>query len=248
MNLVRLFFCLIGVSAAGQVQAQSPLPDHLVGGLGGAIYGTSNATSRHGVSPSVLPYAYFDYERFFVRVDTLGVKTLPIGAGYLELVGRISLEGVHGSPSGNQNGRRSNPLPLGIGTFQETSVGGFFLYTFYDPRSGGALLEATYAAEIPLRGLTLYPQAGIEHRTMRYVRHLYGVSAADAAASGSGAYKPDGATTPVLSLAADIPLAGAWALNLQVRRAWSNRTIRDSPLYVRGRQDSGFIAISYNFK
>lgn len=226
----------------------TPLPDHLVGGLGGAVYGTSSTTSRHGVAPSVLPYAYFDYERYFVRVDTFGVKTLPVGAGYLELVGRVSLEGVHGSLAGNQGGHRSNPLPLGLGTFQETSVGGFFLYGFYDPRSGGALLEATYAAEIPLRGFTLYPQAGVEHRTMRYVRHLYGVSTAAAAVYGGASYQPDGATTPLLSLAADVPLAGSWALNLQARRAWSGRTIRDSPLYVRGRQDSGFVAISYNFK
>ena len=248
MTLPQLLFCLTGICSAAQLHAQTALPDHLVGGLGGAVYGTSSTTSRHGVAPSVLPYAYLDYERLFVRVDTLGVKTLPIGAGYLELVGRVSLEGVHGTPSGNFGGRRSNPLPLGIGTFQETSAGGFFLYGFYDPRSGGALLEATYAAEIPLRGVTLYPQVGIEHRTIRYVRHLYGISVHDAAAAGGSAYKPDGATTPVLSLAADIPVAGPWALNLQVRRTWSSQTIRNSPLYVQGRQDSGFIAISYSFK
>ena len=41
----------------------------------------------------MLPYLFADYGRFFARVDTFGIKMLPIGNGYLELVGRVSQDG-----------------------------------------------------------------------------------------------------------------------------------------------------------
>ena len=143
--------------------AQTPLPDHLVGNLGAAVYATRGPANRPHEAPLVLPFAYADYERIFARVDTVGIKTVQIGAGYLERVGRISVEGSKQDRRGNRELRgRANPVPLGVGTYQETPIGGFFLYALHDLRSGGNLVEGTYAAELTLRGWSVYPQLGIE--------------------------------------------------------------------------------------
>ena len=111
------------------------------------------------------------------------------------------------------------------------------------------MLEASYAAELPLGRWTLYPQIGVERRSARYVSHLYGVTPVEAAASGYAAYAPGASTTPVLGLAAEVPLgSSAWLLSLQWRRKWFDGAVRDSPLVDRRTQDTGFVALAYRFK
>ncbi len=241
---------LIGLlPATGASLAQTSLPDHLVGNLGAAIYATRGPANRPHEAPLVLPFAYADYGRLFARVDTVGIKTLQIGAGYLELVGRISVEGSKSDRSGLRELRgRPNPLPLGVGTFQETAIGGFFLYALHDLRSGGDLLEATYAAELSVRDWKIYPQLGLERRSSRYERQVRGVTQLEADFSDRPAYAPGASTTPVAGIAVDVPLSGPWFLNLQFRREWFGSTVRTSPRAGSRNQDNGFAAISYAFK
>lgn len=245
-SLIALF----GIAmSAGPAQGQTPLTDHLVGNLGGAVYATRGPADRPHEAPLVLPFAYLDDGRLFARVDTFGVKTVPIGAGYLELVGRISVEGSKTIRSGGHERQGiANPLPFGIGTFQETGIGGFFLYALHDVRSSGNLLEATYAAEFHFPGLTIYPQLGVEHRSGLYERHLRGLTAQQASAKGRLPYTPGATTTPVVALGADVPLFGPWLMNLQWRREWFGNTAHNSSRAGGSTQDSGFIALSYAFK
>lgn len=249
-RLRRLWFGLMLSLAAGTTFADMTLPDHLVGNVGAAIYATRLQTNRPHESPLVLPFVYVDYERLFARVDTIGVKTVQLGYGYLELVGRVSIEG---SKTQTQRMRlirgRSNPLPIGLGTFQETPIGGFFLYSLYDTRSRGTLLESTYATEFTVRGITFYPQAGIEKRSAHYEQHLRGVTIQQSSADIFPVYTPGPSITPLAALAADIPLSGSWLINLQWRREQFRRTIRNSPLTGNSHfEDNGFLAISRTFK
>ncbi|MCJ0763752.1 MipA/OmpV family protein [Variovorax terrae] len=229
--------------------AQAPLADRLTGDVGGAAYITPSPVRGVSDTAIALPYAYADWGRFFARVDTLGVKTLPLGYGYLELAARISFEGYRADAASLRGiSDRRNPLPIGIGTYQETPLGGFFLNAFYDTASRGALLEASYAAELPAGRWTFYPQIGVERRSARYVSHLYGVTSAESAASGYAAYAPGASTTPVLGLAAEVPLGGPWLLSLQWRRKWFDAAVRNSPLVNSRMQDTGLIALAYRFK
>ena len=162
-----------------------------------------------------------------VREDTLGVKTLPIGWGALELVARVSTEGSDADGPGLSH--HSNPQPVGVGTFQETPWGGIFVDAFVDTNSSGTLLEASYAAQVPLGRLTLYPQVGVERRSARYVAHLYGVSAAEAASRSETAYVPGASTTPLLQLSAELPLVGAWVALAHAQVERFDRAVRASP-------------------
>lgn len=227
-----------------------PLSDKLVGDVGGAVYATQSVIRSKGNDRSVLPYGFVDYGRFFARVDTLGVKTLPIGYGYLELVARVSQDGWRANTSALAGlTDRKTPIPLGIGTFQQTPYGAFIINAFVDAnQSRGALLEATYAAEFKLGPVSFYPQAGLEYRSAKYANYLYGVSAAESAASAFAAYSAGASTTPVLGLAADIPLSGPWLITLQFRRKWLDAAVTNSPLVGRKTQDMAFAALSYRFK
>ncbi|MES2189859.1 MAG: MipA/OmpV family protein [Pseudomonadota bacterium] len=239
---------LLGTSA---VHAQAaPLTDRLVGDVGGAVYSAQGIIRSKGSDSNLLPYGFFDYGRFFARVDTFGVKTLPIGYGYLELVGRVSQDGWRANTAAlNGLTNRDTPIPLGIGTFQQTPYGAFIFNAFFDSgKSRGSLIEATYAAEFKLGNVSFYPQIGLERRSAKYTNYLYGVTPAETLASGYATYNAGASTIPVLALAADVPLNGLWVLNMQLREKWLDSAITNSPLASRKMQASGYVALSYRFK
>ena len=236
------------VCAVG-AHAQTPMPDQLVGLLGGALYSTQSVVVSKGNTLAPLPYALLDYGRFFARVETLGVKTVPLGYGHLELVARVSLEGFKADTTELRGiNDRGNPWPVGIGTFQETPLGALMLNAFYDTTSGGSLLESIYIGKFMLGALPLYPEFGLEWRSAKYVNHLYGVSGAEAQGSAFSAYTASASTMPWLGLATKMPLADQWVLSLQWRYKWLDDAIRNSPLVNVKAQNHAYIAVSYEFK
>lgn len=221
----------------------------LSGDIGVGAYSTSSIVRGDKNWATVLPYGYFDYGKAFMRVDTLGIKTIPVGNGYLEVAGRLSFEGF--KPNAQLPGirERRNPIPIGLGTFQSFDWGGIFLNAFYNVQgSHGALIEATYAARVKTGSVTFYPTLGLEHRTAGYVRGLYGTDTAEAASMGKAAYSPGASTVPVLGLSASMPLSGNWGVTAQYRRRWLDSAIRNSPLVDKTNQDTAYLALVYTFK
>jgi len=238
---------LLPMLAAAQVAS---LKYQLTGDLGLGVYGTQSVIRSKESETRLLPYGFFDYGRLAVRVDTLSLKTVQFGYGYLELAGRVSQDGWRADTAALSGLKdRKTPIPLGIGTFQETPYGALFLNAFVDAnKSHGSLLEATYAAEIKVGSWSFYPQVGLEYSNAKYNNYLYGVSAAESAASGFAAYNAGSSTAPVLGLGVDVPLGEPWTLTMQVRRKWLDSSVRNSPLLSRRTQDTGFIAVSYRFR
>jgi outer membrane protein len=245
MNIRHTLWALLAMGTA--TQAQTAFPDHFVGEAGGMLVGAQPMVQGTSGTVTALPYVYGDWGRFYARVDTLGVKTLPMGGGHLELATRVSTEGFKAHKTDFATaGDRSAPVPVGLGTFQRTAVGGVFAYVFHDTTSGGQLLELTWAGRMALGRATLHPQLGLERRSAAYVQHLYGVSAAQSS-SGLPTYQAGASTVPVLSLHASVPLQGPWALQLQTRyRAWDS-AVRNSPLVDRVGQLSGYAALTYSW-
>jgi outer membrane protein len=240
--------------AATHLQAQDAAPNRFVGDLGAAVYSTSALIKSKDSTTTALPYVYGDWGRFFARVDTLGAQILPLGQGHLEGVMRISQEGYDANTSALKGiSSRSQPMPIGLGTFQRTSLGGVFVYAMHDLNSGGNALDLTYGARLELGSVKVYPQAGLEYRSQAYVQHLYGVSASEAAAhSAAGgrmtAYTAGAATTPMVGVAASVPLSGPWSLQLQWRHKWLDSVVKNSPLVGATSQNTGFAGLSYEFK
>ena len=245
--LHSLFILLL----AGMVMARAEqLPQIMSGDAGMGAYYTHSIIRGKGDNVSVLPYADFEYGRLFARVDTLGIKTLPLGYGYLELVGRISMDGFKtDAPNLRGLGNRETSVPLGIGTLQVTPLGGFMFNAFHDVRqSKGQWLEAIYAGEFDLPRLTLYPLLGAEYQSGAYVRYYYGISAQEAAAGQYAAYDPAGSVNGLFGLIGDIELGDAYHLNFYVRCKWLGESIRQSPIVSRKYLDTGYLALSYRFK
>jgi len=226
--------------------AQTAAPDRFVGEIG-AMGVSSNAIVKGASgSTSALPYVYGDWGRFYARVDTLGTKVMPLGEGHLELALRVSTEGYRASQTANPDtGDRSAPLPIGVGTFQRTALGGVFAYAMHDPRSGGQFAELNWAGRLELGDIKLYPQLGAQYRSANYVRHLYGISSAQAQASGLSAYQPGDALSPMATLQAAVPLKGPWSLQLQTRYRRFGDAESRSPLVKGSGQVSGFAALTY---
>ena len=227
---------------------QAPIEDkaRLVGEVGRAAFQTGNVTKSEEGGVNVLPYAYATYGNIFARIDTLGIKVLPIAYGNLEISTRISLEGYKlKNTSSIRN--ISNPTPIGISTSQLTPYGAFFAHGFYDPSSGGTLLDLSYAAKFKAGSFTLFPQLGIEKRSTKYVQHLYGLKPQDSFANPNG-YSPGSSIGTSLGMTVDYPLNNNNSLKFNLRNKWLDKSITDSPLISSKSQMNGFIAITHDFK
>lgn len=240
--------CLAAALAAAMGAAAAQPGERFVGELGAGVFATQSAVRGHDTQASVMPYVYGEYGRWFGRVDTFGLKTVPLGSGHLELVARFSTEGFKADRApltGLRN--RSHPTPLGLGTAQSLPFGRLFVYAMHDPSSGGALLEATFGTRVQLGALKLYPLLGVEHRTRAWVDHLYGVSAAEAAATGRRPYAAPASTMAVSGLAASWPLGARMSLEAQWRYHWLDAAITDSPLAARTGQHRAYLVLTQRF-
>jgi outer membrane protein len=235
-------FWLALTGASISVSAETSGEFNLIGDVGVASYRTPAITRSNQKNDAVLPYVYADYGNWYARVDTFGYKMTPIGAGHVEIATRISFEDYQPINAGID--RRSRPKPLGLGTFQETPYGAFFLYAFRDVTSDGTLLDASYAAEFVVGNFHFYPQLGVEQRSQKYVGKLYGVDATEAQRSGLTAYSPKSSTSPNAAIAAEYPFADHLKLTVQVRKRYLDKAIQDSPLVNAKQQTSGFVAVT----
>lgn len=240
----------VSLMSAHAAAEQEPIQNRLIGNLGLGVYATQSSVRGRDAAPVVLPYAYIDYGRFFARIDTFGAKTIPMGSGYLELVARINFDGFDTDAAGLRGlATRAHSLPLGVGTLQKTPVGAFFLNAFHDVNhSGGKLFEAIYAAKFTLGHVAFFPLLGAEYRGAKSIRYYYGVSAAEAAASGHPVYRPGGAFNPLAAMHVEIPVTNSAWLSVHWRRKWLDESITDSPIVQKSTVDSAFMALSYEFK
>lgn len=233
--------------ACACVSAQAAPADAwtLSGDIGAGMLATQGMAPGRRERISAVPYVYADFGPLFAREDTFGVKLLPLGWGSLELVGRISTEGA--DSAGPRTPSRRNPRPVGVGTFQETPWGGVFVDVFGDTVSGGSLVEASYAAQWDAGPVSFYPQVGVARRSARYVDHLYGVSAAQASATGERPYAARASTAPLLALSAEWTLAPHWAVVANVQRESFDRAIDDSPRVARSSRTTWLLALACHF-
>lgn len=241
-------------AVAAVVAALAAVPGHaqstgFTGDLGLAAFSRSEIVRDTGNSLSVLPYVFGDWGPFFGRLDTFGYKALPLGSGHLELVGRVSTEAWKADAASLRGlGDRSAPVPIGVGTFQRNAYGALIVYAMHDLTSGGAFVEALVATKFDVGPVSLYPLLGAEYRSAAYVRHLYGVDAAQSAASGVRAYSPGASIVPMAGLAVLVPVSGPWALQLTWRHRWLDGAITGSPIVSARSQESGHIGLTYTFK
>jgi outer membrane protein len=250
-----LLVCAALVSAHAWADAAPAAPealsDRIQGDIGALADGEQSPIRGERTTTQLFPFAFFDYGRAYARVDTFGVKTLHMGYGYLEFTGRVALDGVKSAGNAALHGiqDRQDSVPLGLGTFQITPIGGFFIYALHDfNQSSGNLLELTYVAELDVGRVTLYPEAGFEHFTRQYTQYYFGVSPSEAAASGYAPYAAGAATNPFLCLFVQVQVARGWDADFYLRRKWLNAAMANSPLVDTTRPLTGFAALTLHFE
>ncbi|MBU3609894.1 MipA/OmpV family protein [Polynucleobacter wuianus] len=227
------------------------LPDHIVGDIGVAVYSSNMHIGTEGTQSLVLPYAFFDYKRFFARIDEVGIKTFKMGYGYFEVIGKIDLNTYKvKSPINGASINKSDPIPLGLGTYQETPIGGFFANAYHDfGKSKGALYELLYFAELETyKNVVVYPEVGIERQSSQYANYYYGISPGESNQTGYSAYTAPATSNLIAGFMVEIPVVDNWYINLYGRRKWLGNGINNSPVMNRSFQDNIFAALAYRFK
>lgn len=227
------------------------IPNRLIGDIGGAVYTSNLHIGAEGTQSLILPYAFFDYQRFFTRIDQAGIKTVKMGYGYLEFAGKISFDSYKVKSTINSNTiNKSDPIPLGVGTFQDTPIGGFFANAYYDfGKSKGALYELSYFGELEaIQKIVIYPQFGIERQSSKYANYYYGLSSGESIATGYQSYVASASTNLFAGMMIEVPVTEQWFINVYSRRKWMGSSINNSPVMNRPFQDMIFTALAYRFQ
>lgn len=243
-----LLAALAAGGAVGASQAQN-----LEGDTGLGLTGGRSAIRGVPSKVSAIPFIYADYGRAFLRVDTLGVRTVDLGRGSLEFALRLSQDGwlSEDDPALAGLAERSTPVLLGLGTFQRTPFGAIFAHAYHDlGRSKGTLVQLSYVARFGLGPVVGYPFAGLDWRDARYNRHVVGVSEAEAARYPGTLhpFQPGDAFVPRLGLLLDWPLGGAWHLLTSGSVKSLPGAVTGSPLVQRSTESSFTGAVIYRWK
>ncbi len=193
---------------------------------------------------SATPYLNLEYGPAFARVDTFGVKVLPVAYGHIEVAGQYRDDGYKVV----NLGKRQDSLPFGVGTLQITPIGAFDVRGYHDfGKSAGTLWQARYLAEMSLGRVTVYPEIGAEYQSRRYTRYYYGTTDADAATLGSSSYQPGSAVNLFAGLMVETRITRHGYTHLYVRRTVVGDSIAESPL-VRGKgRNAALLAAGYRF-
>jgi len=216
----------------------------LTGDIGVGAKRSQTQTRGVAAKTEAMPYLNFDYGPVFARVDSFGIKAMPLGYGHVELVGQYRGDGY----DSNVVSRRRDSLPMGLGTLQITPVGAFGLQVLHDlGKSGGNLVQARYLAELPMGRVTIYPELGAEYQSRKYTGYYHGTTAADATAVGQ-AYRPGSAANPYVGAMIEARLTDRWYLNAYARRTFADDSISRSPLVVKGNISSMLLALTYRFR
>jgi len=225
--------------------------DRIIGDIGAAVYSSKLNIGTSGSQNYVLPFGFFEYQRAFARIDTVGVKTVKMGYGNLELVGKLILDNYNvTSPYNGSTINKLNPVPIGLGTFQETPIGGFFINAYHDfGQSRGALYELQYFAELsPNSYFTLYPLVGIERQSGQYANYYYGMNSQNALQTGYTPYTATGTNNMMAGMLFEVPIVDNWYANIYGKIKWLGSGINNSPVMVKSFQDNGFISMAYRFR
>ena len=219
-------------------------------GMGDYFTHTRSIIRGKGNTGSVLPYADFEYGRMFAKLIRWVSKRrrwATVIWNWLAGSAWMALKRIRPPCKG---WIEEKPRFLwGIGTLQETPLGGIMLNAFHDVRkSKGLSFEAIYAAELDLPSVTLYPLLGLEYQSKEYVSYYYGISAQEATTSHYAEYQPLGARNHFVGLIGDIKLSDKYHLNCYVRRKWMGDSIQHSPIVSQSYMDTGYVALSYRFK
>lgn len=229
---------------AGQLAAQG-----FVGDVGVMAVHTTAVVAGAPASQTALPYVYGQWGRAFARLDTWGVRLLPVGQGHLEASLRVSTEGYEGRGTGHPAlGDRRSPTPVGLSSLQITDLGAWLGHVMHDPVSGGQFAEFSWAGRWSWGAVTFYPQLGAQYRSSRYGQHLYGITDVQAQATGLTPYQATASWVPQATLHMSLPLSGPWSLQAQWRQRWLDGAYTRSPLVNASTQSSALLALTYRWE
>ena len=257
-RLLQLLGVVIFFTLSLPSHAESPvldstkeLPDRIIGDVGMAVYSTNLHIGSYGPQTTLLPYGFFDYQRFSMRIDQLALKTLPIGFGFLEVVGKVDPDTFKVKSTINgQTINKGYQIPMGLGTFQETPLGVFMINAYHDfGKSKGNLLELNYFGEIELpHKVVIYPQVGLERQSSSYANYYYSITPEQSQLTGYKTYTATGTNNPIGGFLLEIPVVDNWIINLYGKRKWLGSAVSNSPVLTRSFQDTVFLALAYRFK
>ena len=190
-----------------------------------------------------LPYLNLEYGPAFARIDTFGMKVLPVAYGHVEIVSQYRGDGYEA----NGLGKRHDAVPFGIGTMQITPLGAFNVNVFHDfGKSSGTLVQARYLAEIPLGRVTIYPELGAEYQSSGYTRYFFAPTEAEAARL-QRSYRPGSAVNLFAGAMIETRITPHWYTHLYLRHSVVDDAIADSPLVSRKGRTTALLAVAYRF-
>ncbi|ESK39704.1 hypothetical protein P256_01386 [Acinetobacter nectaris CIP 110549] len=163
---------------------------------------------------TILPAIFYDSQHFYIDGDEVGIYGINQPNHKLKL--NLYYDSSEFKPSdqlNNLNKRKPSVMAGGSYTYI-TQYGGFQVQAEQDilSRSHGAFTTFAYLAQLNYNKWTFAPELGVQWNSKKYNNYYYGVSTAEAQATGLKEYHPKQSLQPYLSLDTAYQLNSRWTL------------------------------------
>ncbi|MCD1280237.1 MipA/OmpV family protein [Psychrobacter sp. CCUG 69069] len=200
----------------------------------------------------VLPGAFYDNNKFYVRGAQAGAYLINDGANQLSAYAKLA--GSEFEPD-DANGalqgldKRKSSVEAGLSYQRRTAIGGFRAQFGADvlDNSGGNTGRLTYLSRYSKDKLTVYPSFGFEYHDADYNEYYYGVSDQESAETGVAAYKSNSSLNPYINISANYDFNDKWAGFANQSLSYLSNEQYDSPMVDSRTEATTTLGLLYKF-
>ncbi|MFK3990303.1 MipA/OmpV family protein [Psychrobacter sp. NPDC064578] len=246
-------FSVASISNAALFKNNLPTDQDAVLSVGVNVIAVNSAYDMEdSLDVRVLPGAFYDNNRFYVRGAQAGAYIINDGknqlSAYAQLAGNdFDPDDARGALQGLDE--REASVAAGLTYLRRTPVGGFRAQIATDvlDRSGGNTARLTYLARITKDKLTVYPSIGFEYNDADYNEYYYGVSEKESAETGVAAYKSNSSLNPYVNISANYDFNERWALFANQSLSYLPNEQYDSPMVDSRTESTSTLGLLYKF-
>lgn len=212
-------------------------------------YVADGTKADNGVS--VLPYAFYDNERFYIEGGEAGVYAYKDKHHHARL--GLGYDGRSFNPSDakdihlNQLNKRKSHVTAQASYMLITPVGGIRAKLAQNLGNDGMAVSLAHVSRFKVNKAILYPSAGITWHNKEYNRYHYGINEQEAQKSGLGIYTPNDSISPFVSLTALYDVNDKIGIMGNQRLEWLGDSQKASPLTDGKLYSTTRIGVHYKF-
>lgn len=203
---------------------------------------------------SVLPYGFFDNNRFYIEGGEAGAYIYKDDSHQARI--GLSYDGRSFDPKEadelalKQLDKRKAQVVAQANYMAITPIGGIrakVAKNIFGGDNDGTAFTLSHVSRFEYGKTTFYPSFGATWHDKKYNRYYYGISAEESQKSGLTQYSPNDSISPFVSLTVMYDLSQKWGIMGNQRIEWLGDSQKNSPMSDNDIQSTTRIGLHYKF-